>query len=119
MAPGTPQQNGGIEQNFAALYVKIGAMLSRNGFDIKIKYLMTVKINNVGAIYLANNQTVNRRTNHVNICYHFVHQLIEHGTVKVEIVRSKENEADVGTKNLGAKLFNKHVDSYVMKFPSK
>ena len=49
--------------------------------DIKIKNPMTVKIDNVGAIYLANNQTVNGRTHNVNICYHFVHQLIKDGTM--------------------------------------
>ena len=87
--------------------------------DIKIKYPMTVKVDNVGAIYLANNQTVNGRTRHVNIRYHFVRQLIEDGTVKVEFVRSKENKADAWTKNLDANLFHKHVDSYVTKVPGK
>ena len=87
--------------------------------DIKIKYPMIVRIDNVGAIYLANNQTVNGRTRHVNIRYHFVRQLIEDGTVKVEFVRSKENKADAWTKNLDANLFHKHVDSYVTEFPSK
>ena len=55
----------------------------------------------------------------MNIHYHFVRQLIEDGTVKVEFVRSKENKADAWTKNLNANLFHKHVDSYVTKIPSK
>jgi len=87
--------------------------------DIKIKYPMTVRIDKVGVIYLANNRTVNGRTRHVNILYHFVQQLIKDGTVKVEFVRSKENKADAWTKNLDANLFHKHVDSYVTKIPSK
>ena len=83
--------------------------------DIKIKYPMNMRIDNVGAIYLANNG----RTHRVNIHYHFVRQLIEDGTVKVEFVRSKENKADAWTKNLDASLFHKHVDSFVTEFPSK
>ena len=33
MAPGTPQQNGGIERSFATLYGKVCAMLNSAGFD--------------------------------------------------------------------------------------
>ena len=35
--------------------------------EIKVKMPMTVRVDNMGAIYLANNQSVIGRTRHVNI----------------------------------------------------
>ena len=37
------------------------------------------------------------RTKHVDICFHLIRQHIQ-GTVKVEFVRSRENDADLFTK---------------------
>jgi len=47
---------------------------------------------------LAENQNTSYRTKHVDICFHFIRQHIQEGNVKVEFVRSRENDADLFTK---------------------
>jgi hypothetical protein len=47
------------------------------------------------------NNTSNNQTKHVNARSHFVRELIEDGIVKIEFVRSENNDSDIFTKNLG------------------
>jgi len=67
-------------------------------------------MDNVGAIYLANNQTTSQScTKHVDICYHFVREYIEDGLVQIVFVKSKkDNIADIFTKNLDGETFWRH-----------
>jgi len=67
---------------------------------IDVECPVKVHVNNIGAIFLAENQNTSERTKHVDICFHFIHQHIQEGTVKVEFVRSPENDADLFTKNM-------------------
>lgn len=60
---------------------------------VKVKFPIIINVDNVGAIYLANNSD-GRRTKHVDIRYHFVREYIEDGIVKVVFVKSKDNIAD-------------------------
>ena len=84
---------------------------------IKVKYPITIYVDNTGAIYLANNSTVGGRTRHVNIRYHYVRQYIEDGIIKIEFVKSQDNIADAWTKNLSQELFHKHTSKYVKECP--
>ena len=54
---------------------------------------------------LAENQNTSDRTKHVVIRFHFIRQHIQEGTVKVEFVRSQENDADLFTKNVNGETF--------------
>ena len=87
--------------------------------DIEIKLPIEIKVDNVGAIYLANNQMMGQRTRHVNIRFHYVRQYIEDGIIIIEFVRSEDNQADTWTKNLDGETYHKHVDNYVTTRPSK
>ena len=67
---------------------------------------------NQGAIFLANNKQVSQRTKHIDLKHHFIREFIEktdgikHGTIfKID---TKENTADIGTKNVEVTLFKKH-----------
>jgi len=44
----------------------------------------------------------------VDIRFHFIHQHIQEGTVKVEFVKSQENDADLFTKNVNGETFEEH-----------
>jgi intein-encoded DNA endonuclease-like protein len=79
---------------------------------IKIDYPIIVRVNNVGAIFLANNKTTNERTKHVDIRHHFVREFIEDGIIKIVFVRSKENESDIFTKNLTGDGYERHVQKF-------
>jgi hypothetical protein len=74
-----------------------------------IEYPIIIKVDNIGAIYLANNAGGGNRTKHVDTRFHFVRNLIQKGTIKMEFVRSEDNDADVMTKNLGEREYKKHI----------
>ena len=84
--------------------------------NIKFTLPIIVRVDNVGAIYLANNAISGPRMKHVDIRYHFVRDLIETGIVEISFVRSEENDSDVFTKNLGEELFCKHTNQFMSAF---
>jgi hypothetical protein len=80
---------------------------------IKLKYPIMVKVDNVGAIYLANNHTTGQRTKHIDIRRHFVREFVVDGKIQVVFVKSGDNDADILTKNTTEELFNKHTAKLV------
>ena len=80
---------------------------------VNVKLPITVHIDNVGAIFMATNQTSSDRTKHVDVRYHFVREFIEDGVVKIKFVRSKENDADLFTKNVNGELYDNHSQKLV------
>ena len=83
--------------------------------NITVMLPITVRVDNVGAIYLANNAISGPRTKHVDIRYHFVRDYIEKGIIQIDFVKSEDNDSDIFTKNLGEELFNKHCGQYMQK----
>jgi hypothetical protein len=79
---------------------------------LKIDFPITVHVDNVGAIFLANNRTTSERTKHVDIRHHFVREFIEDGIVKIVFVRSKNNDADIFTKNLTGEGYERHAGKF-------
>ncbi len=82
---------------------------------VNVKYPVEVKVDNIGAVYLAKNATTGNRTKHIDTRYHFVREYIEDGILKVVFVRSENNDADIFTKNLNGETFEKHCKSIGMK----
>jgi len=75
---------------------------------IDVECPVKVHVNNIGAIFLAENQNTSDRTKHVDIYFHFIRQHIQEGTVKVEFVRRQENDSDLFTKNVNGETFEEH-----------
>ena len=82
---------------------------------IDVEHPVKVHIDNIGAIFLAENQNTSDRKKHVDICYHFICQHIQEGTVKVEFLKSRENDADLFTKNVNGETFEEHRREMVWK----
>jgi hypothetical protein len=74
---------------------------------------INIMVDNIGAIYMAENNMSNNQTKHINTRYCFVRELIEDGIVKVEFVRSENNNSDIFTKKLGGELFKKHNNKFM------
>jgi uncharacterized protein (DUF488 family) len=74
---------------------------------------MTLRMDNTGAIYLANNQTTGQRTKHIDIRFHHVRNLITDGIIKTKFVRTGDNTTDIFTKNTSETLFVKHSDKLI------
>ena len=84
---------------------------------IEVKLPMIIKVDNTGAIYLANNYTAGQRTKHIDIRVHYVREYIHDGIIKIEFVRSENNDADILTKNTTEELFKFHSEKNVVKIP--
>lgn len=81
--------------------------------NLKIKLPITVRVDNVGAIYMSQNITTSNNTKHVDIRSKWVKEYCENGTVKIVFVRSENNDSDIMTKNLSGPLHAKHAERLV------
>ena len=66
--------------------------------EIKFLYLK-IKVNNMGAIWFANNSGVSKRTKHIDIRAHFVQSFVIDKIMTIDFVKSVENTSDLMTKN--------------------
>jgi hypothetical protein len=55
------------------------------------------------------------RTRHVDTRYHFVREFIEDGFIRIEFVRSAENDSDLFTKTVGQELYERHTKKFLEK----
>ena len=75
----------------------------------------TIKMycDNVGAIFMSYNAKSGVQTKLINIKYHFIREKVEDGTVKIVLVHSKENDADIFTKNVFRIPFVNHSSKFM------
>ena len=66
---------------------------------------------NQGAMKMANNRCSSKRTRHVDIKHHLIHDTADEGKVRVTYVKTKDQHADVLTKPLDRRMFEKHVNA--------
>jgi hypothetical protein len=78
-----------------------------------LKLPIIIRMDNTGAIYLANNYTTGQRTKHIDIRDHYLRELVSRGIIKIIFVKSEENDADIYTKNLSEELFERHTEKYM------
>ncbi len=64
---------------------------------------------------MAQNVTTTSRTKHVDTRYKFINKYVEDGIVKIIFVKSKENDADIFTKNLNGDLHAAHSSKFIKK----
>ncbi len=72
-------------------------------------------MDNIGAIFKAQNVTTTSQTRHVDIRYKFINKYVEDGIVKIIFVKSKENDADIFIKNLNGDLHAAHSSKFIKK----
>ncbi len=96
----------------AAKEVKIVAQIMMS-MGIPVKFPIIVRVDNVGAIFMSKNITTSQKTKHVDIPYHFVHEFMEDGFIKIIFVQTKENRADIFTKNMSGPTYKHHSGEFV------
>ena len=99
----------GSEMVQGILYVKM--ILEFLG--VKVKLPIIVHIDNLGAIYMGNNEMSGTCACHIDCRFHFVKEFIEDGIIKVIFIRSEQNDADIFMKNLSADLYERHIAKYI------
>ena len=72
---------------------------------IQVEIPTTTYVDNVGAIWLSNNQTTSERTKHVQIRTALVKEYQEEGKLLIKFVKSEENDADINTINTANVIF--------------
>jgi len=82
---------------------------------IEVALLVIVCVDNIGAIFMAENVSTSSRTKHIDVCYHFVWEFINDGFIKIIFVRTGDNKADIFTKNVVGELYDKHTNDMVWK----
>ena len=82
---------------------------------MKIKLPIIVRVDNVGAIFIAENVAVSQRTKHIDVKYRFVQEFVMDGFLRIIFVRTAENQADIFTKNVNGDLHDKHCEHLIGK----
>jgi hypothetical protein len=82
------------------------------GMGVDVKLPIIVRCENVGAIFMAENSSSGIRTRHIDTRYHFVREHVEDGMIKIVIVKSSINDANMFTKMLE----KKHMKSMSASF---
>jgi hypothetical protein len=62
---------------------------------------------NQAAIKIATNESVNPRSKHIDIKYHFIKDEIKKGTVSIRWIPTEDQEADILTKALPRLIFER------------
>ena len=74
---------------------------------------MIVRVDNMGAIFMAENASGSIRTSHIDIKWHFTRNLTKDKIIKIIFVRIAENKRDGFTKNVSADIHEKHTQDFV------
>jgi hypothetical protein len=81
--------------------------------DIEVKLPIVVKTDNIGAMFTAQNSSSGVRTRHVDTRYHFARENLDDGIIKIEFVKSVENQSDIFTKNVSQEIYERHVEMFL------
>ena len=79
---------------------------------LKVRKPMVLKIDNKGAVDLANNWSIGGRTRHIEVRQHWLRDLKEEGIILTEWTSGADMASDLFTKNLDGRTFEKHIRTY-------
>ena len=96
----------------AAKDIKFVYQLLRS-IGIEVTLPITVRVDNVGAIFMSENTLTSGRTKHVDIRYRYVNEMVLDGFLKIVFVKTKENVADIFTKNVTSDVYRTLVKNFI------
>ena len=96
----------------AAKDIKFVYQLLRS-IGIEVTLPITVRVDNVGAIFMSENTSTSGRTKHVDIRYRYVNEMVLDGFLKIVFVKTKENVADIFTKNVTSDVYRALVKNFI------
>jgi hypothetical protein len=86
-----------------------------HSMEIPVKFPIICRVDNVGAIFMAENVTTSNRTKHIDTRYHFVREFVEDGFLKIIFVKTDDNKSDIFTKNVSGTTLDVHKPAYVVE----
>jgi hypothetical protein len=81
---------------------------------LKINKPIIVNVDNVGTIFVAENSSATKHTRHIDARYHFVREYIIDGQIKITFVMSKNNLADMFTKNINSEIYQEQIGNLLI-----
>jgi hypothetical protein len=81
---------------------------------IKVQTPITVMVDNIGVIVMAENVSATSQTKHIDTRYHFVREFVEEGFIKVVFVKRADNKSDMLTNNVSGEAYDAQIDNYIM-----
>jgi hypothetical protein len=80
---------------------------------VRVTLPIIVKVDNIGTIFIGSNVAVLQRSKHIDVRKHFVREFVHDGFLRILLVCTKENDADIFTKNLPGELHERHATKMV------
>jgi hypothetical protein len=74
---------------------------------------IVVKTDNIGVLFMLQNSSTGIQARHVDTRYHFIRDNQEDGSIKVEFVKSVDNNSNIFTKNVSQEIYEKHVKKFL------
>lgn len=75
-------------------------LLNEMGFNDYIANPTPILCDNQGAAFMVKNPTVQKKSKHIDIRYHYIREVYEENAIDIKYVTSEENAADILTKCL-------------------
>jgi hypothetical protein len=85
--------------------------------EINVELPVQVHVDNQGAVHMSKNNSTTSRTKHIDVRYKYIRELIDDGMIEVTFVPTRDNDADLFTKNLPSELFQLHADKLTKNKP--
>jgi hypothetical protein len=79
---------------------------------LQVEKPMILKVDNKGAVDLANNWSIGGRTRHIEVRQYFLRDLKMDDIIRAEWIEGASMSSDIFTKNLHRPLFEKHMTVY-------
>ena len=79
-------------------------LLGELGYDLKP---IPICRDNQGSIFISSNPITEKHSKHIDIQYHYIHEVIARKLAEVYFIDGDNNPADLLTKNLGIVKFQK------------
>ena len=82
---------------------------------IEVELPITVRVNNIGAIFMSENTLTSGWTKHVDVRYRYMNEMVLNGFLKIQFLKTEENVADVFTKNVSSKTYKKLTPPFLRR----
>ena len=113
----------GLSSSEAELYACIEAVKEvkylvqlLQSMEIEVELPVTIRVDNTGAIFMAENLAVSQRTKHIDLrARYLLNQLADERLIKLVHVGTKENKSDIMTKNVTKEVYENLKGGYVEK----
>jgi hypothetical protein len=80
---------------------------------IEVNLPITVKTDNVGGMFMAQNASSGVRTRHIDTRNPYVRENLKEGIINIKIVKSIEKNSDFFTKNVSQEIYDKDVTKFL------